>query len=56
VGGKAASFSFVVRKSDAAVAQRVVADKQCMSVPPARGTREVDVPRCLRQQASLNDV
>jgi hypothetical protein len=55
VGGKAASFSFVVRKSDAAVAQRVIADKRRMTVPAPRGTHEVDVPRFLRPQASLSD-
>jgi len=56
VGGTVTPDTFVVRKSDVAVTQRVVADKQRMTVPAARGTREVAVPRFLRQQASLSDV
>jgi phosphoenolpyruvate synthase/pyruvate phosphate dikinase len=55
VGGTVTPDTFVVRKSDVAVTQRVIADKQRMTVPAPRGTREVDVPRFLRQQASLND-
>jgi pyruvate,water dikinase len=38
-----------------AITQRVIADKQRMTVPASRGTREVEVPRFLRQQASLTD-
>jgi pyruvate,water dikinase len=47
--------TFVVRKSDLAVTNRVIADKQHMTVSTPGGTREVDVPRFLRQQASLSD-
>ena len=45
----------MVRKSDLAVVQRVLADKQRMTVPAPGGTHEVDMPRFMRNQASLND-
>ena len=44
-----------MRKSDLAVIQRVIADKQRMTVAASGGTHEVDVPRFLRKEASLND-
>jgi len=55
VGGTVTPDTFVVRKSDLAVLDRTIADKQRMTVAIPGGTREVDVPRFLRQQASLND-
>jgi pyruvate,water dikinase len=55
VSGTVTPDTFVVRKSDLAVVERVIADKQRMTVSAARGTREVDVPRFLRQEAALSD-
>jgi phosphoenolpyruvate synthase/pyruvate phosphate dikinase len=55
VGGTVTPDTFTVRKSDLAVVQRVVADKQYMTVSVPRGTHEVDVPRFLRNTSSLND-
>ena len=55
VGGTVTPDTFIVRKSDLAVMERVIADKQRMTVSAPRGTREVDVPRFLRKEAALND-
>jgi phosphoenolpyruvate synthase/pyruvate phosphate dikinase len=55
VGGTVTPDTFIVRKADLAVTQRVIADKQRMTVSDLRGTHEVDVPRFLRKQASLSD-
>lgn len=55
VGGTVTPDMFIVRKSDLAVINRVIADKQQMTVSTPGGTREVDVPRFLRQQASISD-
>ena len=55
VGGTVTPDTFVVRKSDLAVMERVIADKQRMTVSAPRGTREVDVPRLLRKEVCLND-
>jgi pyruvate,water dikinase len=55
VGGTVTPDTFVVRKSDLAVIQRVIADKQRMTVSAPRGTQEVEVPRFLRNEVSLND-
>jgi len=55
VGGTVTPDAFVVRKSDLAVIQRVIANKQRMTVCAPGGTREVEVPRFLRQAACLND-
>ncbi|MGB3717187.1 MAG: PEP/pyruvate-binding domain-containing protein [Candidatus Promineifilaceae bacterium] len=55
VGGTVTPDTFIVRKSDLAITSRTVADKQRMTVSVPGGTREVDVPRFLRAQASLND-
>jgi pyruvate,water dikinase len=55
VGGTVTPDTFLVRKSDVAVVQRVIADKQRMTVSVPGGTHEVDVPRFLRKAASLND-
>jgi len=55
VGGTVTPDTFIVRKSDLAVVQRVIADKQRMTVSALGGTHEVDVPRFLRNTSSLND-
>jgi phosphoenolpyruvate synthase/pyruvate phosphate dikinase len=55
VGGTVTPDTFTVRKSDLAVVQRVIADKQCMTVSVPGGTHEVEVPRFLRNTSSLND-
>jgi pyruvate,water dikinase len=55
VGGTVRPDTFVVRKSDLAVVQRIIADKQCMTVPMPGGTHEVETPRFLRNTSSLND-
>ena len=55
VGGTVTPDTFIARKSDLAVMERVIADKQRMTVSAPCGTREVDVPRFLRKQAALND-
>jgi pyruvate,water dikinase len=55
VGGTVTPDTFVMRKSDLAVKDRVLADKQRMTVSAPGGTHEVDVPRFLRNEASLSD-
>jgi len=55
VGGTVTPDTFIVRKSDLAITSRTIADKQHMTVSVPDGRREVDVPRFLRAQASLND-
>jgi phosphoenolpyruvate synthase/pyruvate phosphate dikinase len=55
VGGTVTPDTFVVRKADAALIQRAIADKRRMTVLVPGGVREVDVPRFLRNEASLND-
>ena len=55
VGGTVTPDTFIVHKSDLAITSRTIADKQRMTVSAPGGTHEVDVPRFLRAQASLND-
>lgn len=55
VGGTVTPDMYVVRKSDLAITDRVIAEKQRMTVSAPGGTHEVEVPRFLRRQASLND-
>jgi pyruvate,water dikinase len=55
VGGTVTPDTFIVRKSDLEIIQRMIADKQRMTVSTPGGTQEVQVPRFLRAQASLND-
>ena len=55
VGGTVTPDTFIVSKSDLAVTSRTVGDKQRMTVSVPGGTSEVDVPRFLRAQTSLND-
>jgi pyruvate,water dikinase len=55
VGGTVTPDTFVVRKADLAVTHRAIAAKGRMTVSVPGGTREVDVPRFLRREASLSD-
>lgn len=55
VGGTVTPDTFIVRKSDLAISDRTISDKQRMTVSASDGTREVDVPRFLRQQVSVSD-
>jgi pyruvate,water dikinase len=55
VGGTVTPDMFIVRKSDLAVINRVIADKQRMTVSVRGGTHEVETPRFLRNASSLND-
>lgn len=54
VGGTVTPDTFIVRKSDLEVIQHVIADKQRMTVSTPGGTHEVEVPRFLRKQPSLD--
>ena len=55
VGGTVTPDTFIVRKSDLAITKHVIADKQRMTVSAPSGTHEVEVPRFLRNTASLKD-
>ena len=55
VGGTVTPDTYMVRKGDLAVTDRRVADKRRMTVSVPGGTREVDVPRFLREQPVLDD-
>ena len=55
VGGTVTPDTFIVRKSDLSVTSRTIADKQHMTVSVPGGTHEVEVPRFLRNESSLND-
>ncbi len=55
VSGTVTPDAFIVRKSDLAVVQRIIADKQRMTVSTPGGTHEVDVPRFLSNTSSLSD-
>jgi pyruvate, water dikinase len=55
VSGTVTPDTFIVGKSDLAIINRVVADKQHMTISASGGTREVEVPRFLRHQPSLTD-
>src|SRR5512134_23427 len=55
VGGTVTPDTFIVRKSDLTITSRTIADKQHMTVSTQGGTREVEVPRFLRTQASVHD-
>ena len=55
VGGTVTPDTFIVRKSDLATTNRLIADKQHMTVSTPGGTHEVEVPRFLRNEVSLND-
>ena len=55
VGGTVTPDTFTVRRPDLAVINRAIADKQQMTVSAPGGTRQVAVPRFLRQAACLTD-
>ena len=55
VGGTVTPDLFTVRKSDLAITQYLLADKQRMTVSAPHGTREVDVPRFLRKEPCVTD-
>ena len=55
VGGTVTPDTFVVSKLDQTITSRIIADKQRMTVSVPGGTSEVDMPRFLRSQPSLND-
>lgn len=55
VGGTVTPDTYVVRKADLTVLSRQIASKQRMTVSIPGGTCEVDVPRFLRSQPTLDD-
>jgi len=55
VGGTVTPDTFIVRKSDLEIIQRMIADKQHMTVSAPHGTHEVEVPRFLRTETCLTD-
>ena len=56
VCGTVSPDTYVVSKSDLQVLEREIAEKEKMTVAhPAEGTREVDVPRFMRGESTLDD-
>jgi len=55
VGGTVTPDTFIVRKSDLEIIQRLIGDKQSMTVSAPHGTREVEVPRFLRAETCLTN-
>ena len=55
VGGTVTPDSYVVSKKDMAVTSRQIARKLRMTVQAPGGTQEVDVPRFMQSQPSIND-
>lgn len=55
VGGTVTPDTYTVRKADLTLLSRQVSEKRRMTVPVSGGTREVDVPRFLRDQPALSD-
>ncbi len=55
VGGTVTPDTFIVRKSDLEIIQRMIADKQRMTVSAPHGTHDVEVPRFLRTETCLTD-
>ena len=55
VGGTVTPDSYVVRKEDAGIVSRSVAEKLRMTVAVPGGTNEVNVPRMLRTQPAASD-
>jgi pyruvate,water dikinase len=55
VGGTVTPDTFIVRKSDLEITQRMIEDKQHMTVAAPHGTSEVEVPHFLRTETCLND-
>jgi pyruvate,water dikinase len=56
VGGTVTPDTFVVHKSDLALIDRTISDKQRMTISVPGGVRQVDVPRFLREQPSLSEL
>jgi phosphoenolpyruvate synthase/pyruvate phosphate dikinase len=54
VGGTVTPDTFTVNKNEMSVIQQLIADKRRMTVAISGGTREVDVPSLLRQEAVLS--
>ncbi len=55
VGGTVTPDTYVVRKSDLSVTSRQLAKKEQMTVMIPEGTKEVPVPKLLREEPTLND-
>lgn len=55
VGGSVTPDAYVVSKSNLSVQTRTIGEKRRMTIPITGGTREVDVPRLLRERPSLDD-
>ena len=55
VGGTVTPDTFIVNKSDLTISESQIAEKQRMTVLSAGGTQEVDVPRIMRAQPSLDE-
>jgi len=55
VGGTVTPDTFILRKTDWAITGRTIADKRYMTVKTPGGTREVEVPRFMRQAACLDE-
>jgi len=55
VGGTVTPDTFIVRKQDLEITQRIIAEKQHMTVSAPLGTHEVEVPRFLRMETCLTD-
>jgi pyruvate,water dikinase len=55
VGGAVTPDTYVVRKADLAVLERIPGAKERMTVAVPGGTKEVDVPRLLRSKLALDD-
>ena len=55
VGGTVTPDTFVVHKKEMVVSSRQISEKLRMTVSISGGTREVDVPRLLQAQPSIND-
>jgi phosphoenolpyruvate synthase/pyruvate phosphate dikinase len=56
VGGTVTPDSYVVRKWDGSLLSRQIAEKRRMTIAVPGGTEEVDVPRLLRLQPTLNEM
>ena len=55
VGGTVTPDSYVVGKSELTIIKRKIAEKQRMTVMLPNGTREVAIPRLMRQQPAMSD-
>ena len=55
VGGTVTPDTYIVDKAELAVKQRQIAEKERMTVAHLEGSREVDVPRFMRGEPTLDD-